>query len=214
MRETEFTDWVDWHSPYADPRSSLSRRLEVVQRHIGRFLEGCSSRSPRAVSLCAGDGRDLLEVLARHPRGPRVRALLVELDPDLAARARERAASARLDAITVICADAAVTDVYAGAVPAELVLLCGVFGNISDDDVQRTVASLPQLCAPDATVIWTRHRRNPDLTPRIREWFASADFREHAFDSPGPNAWSVGMHSFQGNPQQLARGRRLFNFIR
>lgn len=214
MTDAELTDWVDWHSPYADPRSPLSRRLEAVQRHVRAFLDRTESRSPRVVSLCAGDGRDVLGVLARHPRGPQVRARLVELDPGLVARARDRAAASQLDAVEVICADAAVTDVYAGAVPADLVLVCGVFGNVDDDDVRRTVESLPQLCAPSATVIWTRHRREPDLTPHIREWLASAGYEERAFDSPGPDAWSVGVHSFRGDPQQLAQGTRLFTFIR
>jgi hypothetical protein len=38
----------------------------------------------------------------------------------------------------VICTDAGVTDVYAGAVPADLLLVCGVFGNIGDADVQSS----------------------------------------------------------------------------
>ena len=32
-------------------------------------------------------------------------------------------------------------------------------------------------------MIWTRHRRPPDLTPRIRAWFPSAGFEELAFDA-------------------------------
>lgn len=212
--QSERTDWVDWHDPYADPQSPLSQRLEVVQRHIRAFFDGRASAAPRVVSLCSGDGRDLLDVLAEHPRAKQVRALLVELDPELADRARQRAAAAKLDCVDVICSDAAVTDVYADAVPAELVLACGVFGNISDRDVQRTIEALPQLCASEATVVWTRHRRQPDLTPRVRRWFTAAGFAEHAFDSPGPNHWSVGMHSFLGEPQPLALGTRLFTFIR
>jgi hypothetical protein len=31
-------------------------------------------------------------------------------------------------------------------------------------------------------VIWTRNRLAPDLTPRIREWFATSGFDEVAFD--------------------------------
>lgn len=58
----ELTDWVDWHDPYADPQSPLARRLRVVQRHIRAFLDGCTSVAPRVVSVCAGDGRDLLDV--------------------------------------------------------------------------------------------------------------------------------------------------------
>lgn len=208
------TDWVDWHDPYADPLSPLSQRLRVVQRHIRTFLGACTSLAPRVVSLCAGDGRDLLEVLAGDPRAERVQARLVELDPRLVARAQGQAAAAGLHSVEVICADAALAEVYADAVPAELVLACGVFGNISDVDVQRTIEALPQLCAAGATVIWTRHRHHPDLTPAIRQWFTATGFQERAFDSPGPDAWSVGVHSFHGDPQPLARDARLFTFVR
>lgn len=212
--QTGLTDWVDWHGPYADPESPLSRRLAVVQRHIRASLSGCVSAVPRVISLCAGDGRDLLDVLAEE-RGPRdVRARLIELDPGLAASARARAAAAQLDSVEVICDDAAMTDLYVDAVPAELVLVCGVFGNIGDADVQRTIAGLPRLCANAATVVWTRHRRAPDLTPKIRDWFAAAGFQERAFDSPGPNAWSVGAHVFHGDPEPLVLGTRLFTFVR
>jgi hypothetical protein len=184
----ELTDWVDWHDPYADPESPLSQRLKVIQRHVRTFLDECEAAAPRVVSLCAGDGRDLLDVLAEHPRGPQVRA--------------------------VICSDAASIDSYAAAIPAELVLVCGVFGNISDGDVRRTIDALPQLCASDATVIWTRHRYHPDRTPTLKRWFAAAGFAERAFDSPGANQWSVGMHTFRGEPQPLAPGERLFSFVR
>jgi hypothetical protein len=214
MSPAELTDWVDWHDPYTDPDSPLSQRLKVVQRHISAFFDRCTSASPRVVSLCAGEGRDLIDVAAQHPCAAKMRARLVELDRDLAARAKAKAAAARVECVEVICADAGVTDVYAGAIPAELVLVCGVFGNISDDDVHRTIESLPQLTARGATVIWTRHRRHPDLTPSIKRWFGAAGFEEHAFDSPGPNAWSVGMHSFLDDPQPLAHGTRLFTFIR
>lgn len=42
--------------------------------------------------------------------------------------------------VVVVCGDASVTSAYVGAVPADLVLLCGIFGNISDADIRATVA--------------------------------------------------------------------------
>ena len=57
-------------------------------------------------------------------------------------------------------------------------LACGVFGNISDADVFHTINLLPQLCRPGATVIWTRSRRVPDLTPAIRQYFAAHGFAD------------------------------------
>ncbi len=67
-------------------------------------------------------------------------------------------------------ADAGDLTAYAKAVPADLVLMAGVFGNISDADVRRTIGALPQLCADGATVIWTRTRRAPDLTLTGQAW--------------------------------------------
>lgn len=39
------------------------------------------------------------------------------------------------------------------------------------------------LCADGATVIWTRHRRPPDITVQMREWFTASGFDEVAFDA-------------------------------
>jgi hypothetical protein len=204
-------DWVAWHGRYAHADCLQSRRLPIVRAHIRAFLESRSD-TPRVISICAGDGRDLLGVLEAMPEPDCVRARLVELSPELAGAALDRAREGRLEGVEVLAADAGVTDAYAGAVPADLVLACGVFGNVCDADVERTVRALPQLCAEGGTVVWTRHRRDPDLTPHIRSWFADAGFREQAFDSPGPDSFAVGVHRSKRPPLPLERGRRLFTF--
>jgi hypothetical protein len=98
-------------------------------------------------------------------------------------------------------------------VPAHVVMVCGVFGNVSDDDVRATVEELPRLCAPGATVIWTRHRRRPDLTPTIRDWFTQARFEEIAFDSEAGTAFGVGRHRLVGTPLPFRPDRRMFTFV-
>jgi hypothetical protein len=57
---------------------------------------------------------------------------------------------------------AALTDHYQGMAPADLVLVCGAFGNISLGDIERTVGACCQLCAAGGTVVWTRNRAAPD----------------------------------------------------
>lgn len=201
-------DWIAWHAAY-DADTPLLHRLRAVQRRIRDVLDDRAVGDIKVISMCAGEGRDLLEVLADHPRRPDVRGRLVELDPELASRA---AASAP-PGIAVANADAGVTDAYAEAVPADLVLVCGVFGNIGDEDVERTVRSLPALCARGAIVIWTRHRRPPDLTVDVRRWFAQAGFEPVAFDAPAAFEWSVGVQRFVSDPPPLVAGRRLFSFL-
>jgi hypothetical protein len=206
------TDWQAWHADYADPASAMSQRLAVVQAQITRWLDRTQPRPVVVTSVCAGDGRDLLGVLTGRSDAARVTATLVELDADLAATAASAAAD--LPGVSVRCADAGGIEAYAGCPPADLLLLCGVLGNVSDEDAAGGITALPRLCAPDATVVWTRHRREPDLTPAIRGWFAAAGFAEESFTAPEDRIWSVGVHRLVGPPQPLSEGRRLFSFVR
>jgi hypothetical protein len=162
--------------------------------------------------MCAGQGRDLLPVLEQHPRGRDVQALLVELDPHNAELARQSATS--LPEVEVVTGDASNSSAYAGAVPADLVLACGIFGNVSDEDVGRTIALLPCLCAEGATVIWTRHRRPPDLTVQIRDWFRDAAFEELAFVAPRDTFYGVGAHRLTARALHYTSNVRLFTFLR
>ncbi|MGC1213058.1 MAG: class I SAM-dependent methyltransferase family protein [Micromonospora sp.] len=210
---TTGTDWQAWHRPYADANSPLSRRLRLVQEHIGRWLDDRPHEEVTVVSACAGQGHDLIGVLAARKDASRVRATLLEYDPGNVAAARAAAEQAGLADVTVVRADAGRLAAYAGAVPADLVLMAGVFGNISDDDVHRTIRTLPGLCAPDATVIWTRTRRAPDLTPAVREWFREAGFREEGFHAPDDVLFSVGVHRLVGPPRPLDETGDLFTFV-
>jgi hypothetical protein len=213
VADGEPTDWVDWHEAYRDPASALSGRLEIVQRLIGAALDRTTG-DVGVISVCAGAGKDLLGVLAARPDRARVRALLVETDPRLVERARAAAAAAEPAQVVASVGDAALTDAYAGAAPADIVLVCGVFGNIADDDIERTIGALPQLCREGGAVIWTRHRRHPDATPSVRRWLAAAGFEERAFESAGPGSYAVGMHTLARASEPLVPGVRLFTFLR
>lgn len=208
------TDWDAWHDDYADPASALSERLRVVQTHIDEWLDATAPRQVTVISSCAGDGRDLLEVLERRADAARVSGTLVEADPRNAARAEAHVARLGLGGLEVRCTDAGTSTAYVGATPADLVLLCGIFGNISDEDVQRTILAAPQLCEAGARLIWTRHRRAPDLTPAIRGWFRDEGFDEEHFVAPDHAAYSVGVQRFVGEPAPLVIDERLFTFVR
>lgn len=211
---TETKDWHDWHSPYADETSALSQRLRLVQRHISDWLDERPESALRVVSVCAGQGHDLIGVLARRSDADRVRAELIEKDSRNVAAARAGVAAAGLAGITVTCADAGDFAAYRAAVPADLVLLAGVLGNISDEDVQATITAASRLCAPGATVIWTRTRRAPDLTPAVRGWFAGAGFTELAFHAPPQVLFSVGVHRLHEQPENPPPSGRFFTFER
>ncbi len=140
--------------------------------------------------------------------------MLVESDAHNAGLARRAAAGRGLCGVEVRQADAGLVAGFADVLPADVLLLCGIFGNVSDRDIQRTVRAAAALCRTGATVIWTRHRRPPDLTPRVRAWFAEAGFEEIAFDALETGALtSVGVHQLNRTPAAGLPGGRLFTFL-
>ncbi|HEU5416829.1 MAG TPA: SAM-dependent methyltransferase [Streptosporangiaceae bacterium] len=206
-------DWVAWHADYDDPGSGLSARLATVRRQLADAIDRAPPGPVRIVSLCAGQGHDVLGVLPAHPRRGEVSAVLVEADPSNAAAARRQAAEAGLTQVQVREADASLPASFADALPADVLLLCGIFGNVSDADIERTARAAPALCRAGATVIWTRHRREPDATPRIRAWFTEAGFDEIDFD-PVPAGGSIYAGRLRSEPGAALPDSPLFTFRR
>lgn len=211
MSIAEQRDWHAWHRDYDEPGSDLSRRLKVVQAEIRRVLPESPSEDFQVVSICAGQGRDIIGVLAEYPHADRVKVRLVELNPANVAQIGARAEAGGLD-LDVIEGDAADTALYEGAVPADLVLAVGIFGNVSDADVLNTVRALPQFTKPGGTVLWSRGRRLvPDITPQIRATFAESGFVETAFHAPDGVRFQIGANRYEGPARKLERAH-LFRF--
>jgi hypothetical protein len=210
---SDLRDYEEWHKAYDDPSSGLSWRLRTVQRLIGNALDGHPGPI-RILSACSGDGRDLLDVLKGRTDSDRVAATLVELHPAIAGQARESGA-ATASGMEVRNADAGLSDSYHDAVPADLVLLVGIFGNISDADIERLIATTPQFCNHGSTVLWSRGRDPEDRNDLVRATFRAAGFSEIDYVWKDiDNLPAVGAVRYGGQPQPLVMGRRLFTFLR
>ena len=206
------TDWHAWHEEYADPDSSLSRRLMVVRRLLSGLVRQLGP-AQRVLSLCAGDGRDIIPVVAERTEEQRPELVLVELDPGLAAGAQKRAAEAAISA-TVVVGDAGLSTTWRKHLPADLLMLCGIFGNVPDADIRRTILAAPAMLTPSGTAIWTRGAfRERDLRPQVREWFFDAGFDEVAFEAE-PGGYGVGVNQATGAVEIEPLPPRLFAFNR
>jgi hypothetical protein len=190
----------------------LPLHTEIVHRHIRAFLdEAAPGERVRILSPYAGEGRDILPVVAAHPHRSNVRARLVEPDPRNVAAACDAVSELRLDwNVDIVCGDASVTDVWVGAVPADLLVLCGVLDRIDDGGARNTIGALPQLCGAGARVVWTLQPGRLERTREIRGLFEELGFEEQAFESSGADASWVGLHRFAGDPRPLTRRGRLF----
>ncbi len=211
-RSMPMTDWVAWHANYDDPASRFSQRLAVLQRHLRVVLDAAPPGPIRAVSLCAGQGHDLLGALAEHPRRDDAVATLVEFDPRNAELARARAHVLAVPHVKVVTADAGVVDSYVGVVPASLVLISGFLSYVTDRDVARLPRALTQLCAPDAVVVWCRSRADVWQCRLLRRQFQRAGFESVDLGCPEDPVVIVGVERFGGPPEPVRPGTRLFTF--
>ena len=205
-------DWYEWHLQYEDPDSHLTQRLAMVQSRIRAALDEAPPGPLRAISVVAGQGRDLIPVLATHPRGADVTARLVELDPRNTAVAQELANGlSSVDSVDIVTGDASLVEAYAGLVPADLVLLCGLFGNITDEDIRATISAARGLTRTGGMVIWTRGRFTPDEFDWVASVFEENDFERVFVSAPGPR-YGVGQHRHTGPVLPLPPGS-MFTFV-
>jgi hypothetical protein len=206
-------DWLAWHERYDDPSSSLARRLEVVRRRLGEILDAGAGERRRLLSLCAGDGRDVIPVFAARAASSRASALLVERDVDLARRATDAASSSGTKGVRVRCADAGDPASFDDVLPVDALLLCGIFGNIEHSRGKDVIDVVPHMLAPGGYVIWTRGASDPDRRPDVRRWFRAAGLAEVSFDG-SPDTFGVGVNQLErALPERRQLAGRLVSFV-
>lgn len=207
-------DWVEWHKHYDTADSSLNQRLVLVQSAIRQCLP--QQRDVYTIlDICAGDGRDLIEVLSNYEHKDSLRGVLVELDSQLVNEMQVRAQTANIPpSLNIIQDDASQTHTYKDSIPADLILLCGVFGNISNDDIAKTIQNLPKFCKRGTRVIWTLNRRAPDRTDEIRDLFHANGFDEANFVSTNDATYGVGVHTFTAPTPAMGDNVTMFSFLK
>lgn len=205
--------WFQWHSRYDDLESEETERLEIVQQLLVCALdEAAPGASLTAVSVCAGQARDLLPVLINHPRGRSVSARLVEADPLNASFLHGALGSTDLPAVELVLGDGGDTGNYRGAVPADVVLLGGVFANIDSAAAHRTVTALPGFCRPGGLVVWSSYGPRLAAADSVLSQLENGPFQRHTLVRRTGCEFLVAAHRYTGAYSELSPGSRLFSF--
>jgi amino acid adenylation domain-containing protein len=209
-------NWDDWYRQYGS-LPSLQERLRVVREQIIATLNECPRGPIQIVSICAGDGRDVIGALLDHPRRNDITAALLDNHSESIARGRAAAEQAGLaQQLRFIEADATRAGNYVGLVPADLVLLSGFLGHLRHEDVPRLIENLPTLCKTGGCVIWNRHlviHGGAQQVPVIQEQFRKTGFEEVHFETASPGGFVVARGRFTGEVAPLDSSRVLFEFV-
>jgi len=208
-------DWAKWHKNY-EASPSLKARLLIVREQLSRCFDLQPPGVFQVLSICAGDARDLIGLLATHPRKMDVKAYLVEDNAELVENGRKVIVEAGFEEqLQFVVADATISSTYLGLVPVDVVLMAGVFGNLRSEEVARLIRNLSSLCKCGGYVVWTRHRRlhnGLNQIALIRRLFSESDFEEILIEDTPDDSFTIGSHRYKGAGQVLRGGIKLFEF--
>lgn len=159
--------WID--------RAYLNRRgLRALRRrrvHLQAFLETAirerlaTHGRAHVRDLAAGTGHIVLDVLASLPDPGHVTATLCDVDPTCVRHAADAAAARKLsDRVACVSGDAYSSCPGVSDGPAaDIAVVSGLYEWCDDDErVARSLETLAERAAPDATLLYTGMPRHPD----------------------------------------------------
>jgi hypothetical protein len=207
-------EWSDWHEAYQDESSELVGRMMACRRHVAAVVAEAPEGPITVVSICGGQGRELIGALEDHPRKGDVRGRLVELDAENTAFATGWATDAGLTDLEIFTGDASVASSYTGLPPIDLVVISGVFGHIDEEDRLALIDFVRQLCHTGSNVVWTSHRTRNGPAEWLRRAFLDRRFQELEYDVvPGDDfEFTVTRNVYDGEQQPFHADARIFTF--
>ena len=215
MRRLRPNRWSGWPEK-AYQRERYQQRLLVVQEQLAECLNIALCSPGHILSICAGDGRDVIGVLRSHPRRRDVAAWLVELDRQSVAGGVRRATEAGLaNTVTFLNDDATDYATYKNIPPSDIVLVCGVWGHVPVVERAGLVRAITAFCTPRGTVIWTRGvSKGLAQLHEIQSHFIGPSWEEVRLHLTPDNRWGVATHRYYGPPVERPESGRIFNFQR
>jgi len=207
--------WHGW-AGRAYHKGRYQLRLSVVQAHLTECLEVAPAGPLRIVSVCAGDGRDVIGVLRSHPRRTEVTAWLVELDRVSVTAGIQLTTSEGLGkSVNFLHKDATAFETYLQIAPSDILLVCGVWGHVPVDERSQLVYALSCFCRPGGTVIWTcGAKKGGNRVQAIQSLFTGSSWECVRLSSTPDQRWAVATHRYCGPPNALPRSGPIFNFQR
>jgi Putative methyltransferase len=215
LRRINSRSWTGWPAE-AYAQLQYQQRLQTVQEHLRGVLDDAPVGLLRLISVCAGDGRDVIGTVRAHERRGDVSAWLVELDRQSVAAGIQEAAVAGLEgAVNFINADATDYATYQGVAPADIVLACGVWGHVPALERESLARALAGLCKPRGTVTWTRGVSSGlARLNEIEVLFARAKWENVRTTITADKKWAVATYRYSGPPVEWPQAGRIFNFQR
>jgi hypothetical protein len=205
--------WNNWPAR-AYERDSYRHRLAAVEQHVCDALDCAPAGEIRVVSICAGDGRDLIDVVATHPRRGDVSAWLVEADRNSVEAGIASAKAIGLqDSFCFLRTDATKYETYQNIPRADILLLCGVWGHVPAEERDAVARACGALSRQGGSVIWTRGvRLGMERLDEISAHFRAPQWKQKSLTITSDRKWAVVTQSQMMTAASPPKDSRIFHF--
>jgi hypothetical protein len=205
--------WSGWPDK-AYQREGYQQRLQAVQEHLAECLDDAPAGPVRILSMCAGDGRDVIGAVRAHRRRKDVAAWLVELNSQSVELGKGYSVNAGLErSLKFINADATVYETYKSIGAADIVLVCGVWGHVPANEKTLLVKAVSTLCKPGGAVIWTRGTSKGIARVReIEALFAGSWWNKGRVTYTPDATWAIATYRYRGPAHELPGDGQIFHF--
>ncbi len=205
--------WSGWPEK-AYQREGYQQRLQAVEEHLGECLDEAPAGPVRILSMCAGDGRDVIGAVRSHRRRKDIAAWLVELNSQSVELGKGYSVNAGLDrTLKFINADATIYSTYRSIGPADIVLVCGVWGHVPAHEKTLLVRAISTLCKPGGAVIWTRGTsKGIGRVREIEALFAGSWWEKERVTYTADAAWAIATYRYRGPAHELPAVGQIFHF--
>jgi hypothetical protein len=205
--------WSGWPEK-AYQREGYQQRLQAVQEHLSECLDEAPPGPVRILSMCAGDGRDVIGAVRAHRRRKDVSAWLVELNSQSVELGKGYSVNAGLErSLKFINADATVYSTYKQIAQADIVLVCGVWGHVPAGEKSMLVRAISTLCKPGGAVIWTRGTsKGIGRVREIEALFAGTWWDKSRVTYTPDAAWAIATYRYHGPAHEMPADGQIFHF--
>ena len=213
MKRSPANGWSGWPQE-AYQSGHYQQRLQAVQSHLAECIDLVAPGRVRLVSLCAGDGRDVIGVLQTHWRRADVSAVLVENNEESVEAGRRNAVTAGLaDHLAFVAGDATDFATYEGRLPCDIALVCGVWGHVPPPERHRLVLGLTSMLKPGGLVVWTRGvGQGTWRFDEIEAHFRRPTWARHRLSVTPDRGWAVATHRYSAPQTNSPATGRIFDF--
>jgi len=206
-------NWSGWPE-LAYERPKYRERLRVFQEQIAECLDQAPHGPLRILSMCVGDGRDVIGVLQSHWRRKEVEAYLVELNGQSVSEGIKHAKASGLgNVVKFIHADATDYSTYKNLAPCDIVLVCGVWGHVPANDRAKLIHALASFCKPGGNVIWSlKTSKGEHRLAEVRSQFDHACWSPVRQNSTPGQKSAVCTYVYRGAALEVPANGRIFSF--